>query len=151
MALAEWSSEYEIGIPAFDAQQRRFVGFINDMDVACRTRDTARTNHVMEELLHYTVTHFEVEEELLEKAEYLYLKAHRKVHELFMKKVSEIRARANKGEDISTDLLELLKGWLDNHIKQEDRDYVACVRKITESKDAEVTGWLGAKIKQLLS
>jgi len=151
MALVEWSSEYEIGIPAFDAQQKRFVGFINDLDVASRTNDMAKMNHVMEELLHYTVTHFEVEEELLEKAEYLYLKAHRKVHELFMKKVSEFRARANKGENISAELLEVLKCWLNTHITREDRDYVPCVKKITESKDAAVTGWLGTKIKQLMS
>lgn len=151
MALVEWSSEYEIGIPALDAQQKRFVGFINDLDVACRTNDSAKAKHVMEELLHYTVTHFEVEEELLERAEYPYLKAHRKVHELFMKKVSEIRARSNKGEDVALDLLELLKGWLNNHIKREDRDFVASVKKITESKDVEVTSWLGAKIKQLMS
>ncbi|MDD5056311.1 MAG: bacteriohemerythrin [Sideroxydans sp.] len=151
MARIEWTQEFEIGIPVLDTQQRLFVEFINELDEACRTDDLTKTNRVMENLLHYTVTHFELEEELLEKAEYPYLKAHRRVHEVFMKKVSELRGRSIKGENISTDLLELLKGWLKSHIQREDHDYVETLKKITESKDAEVSSWLGAKIKQFMS
>jgi hemerythrin len=151
MARIEWTQEFEIGIPVLDTQQHQFVEFINELDDACRTGDLVKTNHVMEGLLHYTVTHFELEEELLEKAEYPYLKAHRRVHEVFMKKVSEIRARSNKGEDVSSVLLELLKGWLKSHIQREDRDFVESVKKITESADVEVTSWLGSKIKQFMS
>ncbi len=150
MAQIQWSKDFEIGIPVLDKQQHQFLDFINQMDLASQTKDSAITNHVIEGLLLYTITYFELEEELLEKAEYPFLKAHRRVHEVFMKRVSEIRARANKGEDVSTELLDMLKGWLKSHIQREDRDFVEVVKTITESTDAEVSTWWGSRIKQFM-
>ena len=65
-----------------------------------------------------------------------------------MKKVAEIRARSNKGEDVAQELLRLLKGWLASHIKGEDRDYVEAVKKIIDSDDQEVSGWLNTLLKK---
>ena len=149
MAYMQWNKELETGIPVIDAQHMRIIDFINELDDACQTGNREETSHVMEGLLNYTITHFEFEESLQEKAGYPYLKAHRRIHEIFMKKVSEIRARAAKGEDVAPDLLNLLKGWLASHIKSEDRDYVESVKTITDSRDSEVTGWMNATLKKV--
>jgi hemerythrin len=142
MAYMEWTRDLESGIPVIDTQHKRIIEFINELHEACQTRNADETNHVMEGLLNYTVTHFEFEEALQEKAGYPFLKAHRRIHEVFMKKVAEIRARSTKGEDVAPELLNLLKGWLASHIKGEDRDYVESVKKITNSDDQAVSGWL---------
>ena len=148
MAYMEWTRDLESGIPVIDAQHKRIIEFINELDDACQTGNTEETSHVMEGLLNYTVTHFEFEEDLQEKAGYPFLKAHQRIHEIFMKKVSDIRGRAAKGEDVAPELLRLLKGWLASHIKGEDRDYVESVRKVLDSDDQEVTGWLDTLLKK---
>ncbi len=148
MAYIEWTRDLEFGIPIIDTQHKRIVEFINELDDAIRTNNAAETRHVMEGLLNYTITHFEFEEELQEKSGYPYLKAHRRIHEILMKKVAALRERFNKGENVAPELLTLLKGWLANHIKSEDRDYVESVKAITTSKDAEVSGWLATALKR---
>lgn len=148
MAYMEWTREFDSGIPVIDTQHKRIVEFINELDDACRTHNAAETQHVMEGLLNYTVTHFEFEEDLQEKAGYPFLKAHRRIHEIFMKKVAEIRSRAEKGQDVAPELLVLLKGWLASHIKGEDRDYVESVKKITESDDRDFSSWLNGALKK---
>jgi hemerythrin len=151
MAFLEWTRELESGIPVIDDQHKRIVAFINELNDALETGNAEETNHVMEGLLNYTVTHFEFEEELQEKAGYPYLKAHRRIHEVFMKRVATIRERSAHGEDVAPELLKLLKGWLASHIKGEDRDYVESVKAFTESNDKEAAGWLNSALKRFFS
>ncbi len=151
MALMSWTQDLETGIKVIDDQHKRLVEFINELDDACRTGNADETNHVMEGLLNYTVTHFEFEESLQEKAGYPFLKAHQRIHELFMKKVAAFRERAGKGENVAPELLTLLQGWLVNHIKGEDRDYIESVSAITNSDDQEIAGWLNTTVKKFFS
>ncbi|MFZ2161244.1 MAG: bacteriohemerythrin [Sideroxyarcus sp.] len=151
MAFLEWTRELEFDIPVIDDQHKRIVAFINELHDALATGNAEETGHVMEGLLNYTVTHFEFEEDLQEKAGYPFLKAHRRIHEIFMKKVASIRERGVLGEDIAPELLKLLKAWLASHIKGEDRDYVESVRKITESRNQEIAGWLNSALKRFFA
>ena len=151
MALMAWTRDLESGIAVIDAQHRRLIDFINELDDARRTGNAEETRHVMEGLLDYTITHFEFEERLQEKAGYPFLKAHQRIHEMFMKKVAAFRERAKNGEDITQALLDLLQGWLVSHIKGEDRDYIESVSKITQSQDQEISHWLNTTLKKLFS
>lgn len=151
MAYMVWTRELESGIPVIDTQHKRLIEFINELHDACQTDNINETNHVMEGLLNYTITHFEFEESLQEKAGYPFLKAHRRIHEIFMKKVAEIRSRATQGENVALELLALLNGWLVSHIKGEDRDYIESVKIITESDDAEVSGWMNSALKKFFA
>ena len=150
MAYMEWTHDLAFGIPVIDTQHRRIIDFINELAEACRTGNRDETAQVMEGLLNYTVTHFEFEESLQEKAGYPFLKAHRRIHEIFMKKVADIRQRATQGEDVAPELLKLLNGWLISHIKGEDRDYIESVKTITDSNDQEVSSWMNAALKKFL-
>ena len=148
MAYMEWTRDLDTGIPVIDAQHKRIVEFINELYDARQSGNVSETNHVMEGLLNYTITHFEFEEGLQEKAGYPFLKAHQRIHEIFMKKVADIRQRAAAGEEVAHELLSLLKGWLVSHIKSEDRDYVESVKKILESNNGADSGWLNTLLKK---
>ena len=147
MAYIEWTRDLESGIAIIGEQHKRIIEFINELDDACTTGSAEKTNHVMEGLLNYTITHFEFEEALQERAGYQFLKAHKRIHEIFMKKIAAIRDRAHQGENVAPDLLKLLKLWLTSHIKGEDRDYVESVKTITDSHDH--ANWLDATIKSI--
>lgn len=151
MAFMQWTHDLEMGIPVIDNQHKRIIDYINELDDASRTGNMDETNHALEGLLDYTITHFEFEEELQEKAGYPFLKAHKRVHEIFMKRVADFRARADSGEDITQELLGVLKVWLASHIKGDDRDYAEAVKKITGDADEQVqehASWLNSTLKR---
>lgn len=149
MAYMQWTEDLETGIHVIDDQHKRIINYINELDHASQTGDPAEVQHVLEGLLDYTVTHFEFEEELQEKAGYPFLKAHKRVHEIFMKRIATFRERANSGEDIIPELLSMLKVWLSSHIKGDDRDYVESVKKIVGgTAEGDSQGWLGAMVKK---
>jgi len=85
--------------------------------------------HVIDELVDYTLSHFAFEESMQEEAGYPFLKAHKRVHEMFVKKVADLQHRFSLGEDVSEELHKMLFNWLYNHIKRDDADYVEYVNK----------------------
>lgn len=149
MAYMQWTQDLETGISVIDEQHKRIIAYINELDHASQTGNAEEVQKVLEGLLDYTITHFQFEEELQEKANYPFLKAHQRVHEIFMKRVAIFRERANKGENIIPELLSMLKVWLSSHIKGDDRDYVESVRKIINEDDKENSGWLSSALKRL--
>jgi hemerythrin len=145
----QWTPDLEIGIAVIDNQHKRIVAYINELNDAIRTGNTEETKLTLEGLLDYTITHFEFEEELQEKAGYPFLKAHQKVHQMFMKRIAKFRGRANNGEDIAQELLGVLKVWLVSHIKGDDRDYGESVREFINSTNKEHGSWLNSTLKKL--
>lgn len=151
MAYLHWSSDLDTGIDVIDKQHQRIVNYLNELNDANDTGDLKATNHVLDELVDYTVTHFAFEEELQEKAGYPFLKAHKRVHEIFVKRVAEFQARAAAGQNVAPELLSMLKIWLVNHIKGDDADYAESVKKMLglEGMEGKVAGgWLGVALKK---
>jgi hemerythrin len=149
MAYMQWAPELELGIPVIDDQNKRIVDYINQLDRARLNGSRDDTEHVLEGLLDYTIRQFTLEEELQQKAGYPFLKAHQRVHEIFMKRIATLRARFQQGENVTGELLSMLTGWLSNHIQGDDREYAESVRKITGSVDPETASWLSSTLKKL--
>lgn len=130
----EWDSKLDTGIAVIDAQHKRIVDYINELEAAKVIGDRRRANEVIEQLIDYTESHFGFEEAMMEEAGYKFLKPHKKVHELFIRRVTEITLRSAKGEDILEELQSVLSKWLLNHIASEDRDYAPVVLASTGTK-----------------
>ncbi len=150
MAYLHWSSDLDTGIETIDQQHRRIVDYMNDLDDANSAGNLTTTNRVLNQLVEYTVTHFAFEEELQEKAGYPFLRAHKRVHEIFTKRVAEYQKRAEAGENVAPEVLSMLKIWLVNHIKGDDADYAPAVRKMLGVEGSKDTtgGWLGSALKK---
>jgi hemerythrin len=125
-----WDKKLETGIEVIDAQHQRIVEYINDLEIAKMKLDKKMVNEIIEQLIDYTQSHFGFEEEMLEEAGYKFLKPHKKVHELFIRRVTDFTLRAAKGEDIVDELHSMLSKWLINHIANEDRDYADAVKQM---------------------
>lgn len=125
-----WENKLNTGIEVIDAQHRRIVDYINDLEIAKIKADKHLVTEVIEQLIDYTQSHFGFEEAMLEEAGYKFLKPHQKVHELFIKRVTEFTMRAAKGEEIADELHSMLTKWLLNHIANEDRDYAQAVQQM---------------------
>lgn len=142
-----WTPELDTGIDVIDQQHRRIVDFINDLEAAQVMKDKKKIREVINDCVDYTLSHFAFEESLQEEAGYQYCKPHKKVHELFTRKVSEYQERMQLGDDISEELHAMLARWLVNHIKRDDADYVGAVKAnmqgvIKEKEEKQETaGW----------
>lgn len=144
----QWNPELDTGIQVIDNQHKRIVDYINKLDDANRTGDPELTETALAGLVDYTSTHFAFEEELLEKSGYPFLKAHQKVHRMFMKRVNNSVERARHGENVAPELLNMLRVWLISHIKGDDRDYVEAVKKIS-ARDEKYDSWVDSTLKKL--
>ena len=123
-----WDSKLDTGIEVIDAQHKRIVEYINDLEIAKMKLDKKMVNDIIEQLIDYTQSHFGFEEEMLEEAGYKFLKPHKKVHELFIRRVTDFTLRSARGEDIVDELHSMLSKWLLSHIANEDRDYADAVK-----------------------
>ncbi len=149
--LLTWTPDLSVGIEVIDNQHKRIVEYINQLHEARLNRDRQGIARVIEELVDYTLSHFSFEESMMEEAHYRFLKPHQKVHELFVRRVSEYQQRFKLGEDVESvagDMQSTLVTWLMNHIRREDMDYGPAVRaslgddKLKQSEETS-KGWLG--------
>lgn len=147
MAHIMWSDDLNTGIPVIDKQHRRIVEYINDLDDVVKTHDRTQLGIVLQELVDYTLSHFAFEESLMEDASYAFINGHKRVHELFAKRVSSYQQRFNMGDDVSAELLSVLKLWLINHIKSDDNDYAPAVKKHININNND--GLIGRSLKKL--
>lgn len=136
MGSMTWSSDLDTGIEVIDQQHRRILDYINELEDAHKGgHGKEAVGKVVDELVDYTLSHFSFEEALMEEAHYPFFKPHKKVHEIFTKRVSDFRTRFEMGEDVTEELHKLLTTWLINHIKRDDHDYVASVKANMEDHD----------------
>lgn len=145
-----WSPDLDTGIPEIDNQHKQLMDFINRLHDARQHADRQGVVAVVDDLVEYTLSHFAVEECLMEDAGYEFVRGHKKVHELFVRRVASFSDRLKRGEDISHELHSLLHRWLFSHIRHDDHAYVAAVRPQmkTLSEDKAAGGWLSRSLKR---
>lgn len=129
MGHLKWTHDLNIGIDVIDSQHQRIVDYINALYDANQTQDREQVGVVIEQLIEYTLSHFTFEEELMEEAGYPFSRAHKRVHELFARRVTEFQQRFSLGDEVADQLITLLKTWLINHIRRDDADYANLVKE----------------------
>lgn len=141
--MIKWNKTLELGIPPIDKQHQRIVQYINALDeIKAHPESTHRkVGEILDQLVDYTLSHFAFEEELMEESGYVFVKAHKRVHALFVRKVTSYVDRFRMGEDITDELLISLKTWLINHIKNDDNDYGETVREKMSAGLKPQKGW----------
>lgn len=149
MAHMKWTDDLNTGIQVIDSQHQRIVDYINDLDDISDSHDRAEVERILGQLVDYTLSHFAFEESLMEDAGYPFINGHKKVHQLFVKRVGDFQQRFKIGEDITEELLRVLKSWLLNHIRSDDNDYVEIVSsRMTNINTTKDKGWLSRSVKK---
>lgn len=125
MAFVTWDESLDVGVPQFNEDHRRLVGFINDLHGGIVSGiGISQMTYILDGLIDYTKNHFAREEELMAKHDYPDIKAHRREHYELMKQVAEFSARLREGKaSFTLELMGFLKEWLVSHIKGTDMKY----------------------------
>jgi len=150
MSRIQWSDNYATGINVIDGQHKRIIEYLNQLDSMDTDSDKSGVREVLFNLLDYTLSHFTFEEALMDEAGFPAASIHQRTHDAFRKKIQEYQQRFANGESICNELIDMLNGWLIDHIADDDNSYVPYVRKHMPGINGEVQGgWLKHKIGEI--
>ena len=150
MAYLAWTRNLDTGIEVIDGQHRRIVEYINQLHDARLSQNRESIGRIIDDTVDYTLSHFGFEEALIEDAGYEFARPHKRVHELFIKRVTEYKQRFDGGENVADELHSLLSRWLFNHILNDDAAYVSAVKSSMYAlgTDQRQRGWLSRSLKK---
>ena len=123
--LFPWRAEYSVGFAEIDSQHKMLVKLINNLQEAMyEGRGKDALADILDDLVHYTETHFAFEERLMEKGGFSKLVEHQAEHRKLAAQVYELREqlRAQKMV-VTTAVMRFLKDWLTDHIMRHDQVY----------------------------
>ena len=143
MSFMAWSRHFETGIDLVDAQHRALVELVNKAApilAAAGTDSISHADHLLDQLGHYAIVHFQDEEKLM-TAEGLaadYQAHHHGTHEGFGRAIAAMRQQAAQpGQLTGNELLRFLTSWLTFHILSEDQSMARQIRAIRAGKTAQ--------------
>ncbi|MET0068312.1 MAG: bacteriohemerythrin [Candidatus Thiodiazotropha sp.] len=123
------------GIETIDEQHSAIVDYINELEAAIGQGDETIVGLVLEKLSDYSIFHLRYEEQLMQQAAYPYLKPHKAIHDLFVKRLESYQQRYLDGENVAQELHDILANWLVQHIKQTDMAYVSHLQQQLDTLD----------------
>ncbi len=127
----EWTPDLNVGIEAIDEQHKVLVSIFNRLTLAVSKDEGDRViRSIIDSLMGYTKAHFSLEEKLLAEASYDGLSEHIAQHDEFIARLNDLATKFFV-EDIPaySELIELLRTWLIDHIRISDKKYSEVLRQ----------------------
>lgn len=127
----KWNENYSIDIKEIDDQHKKLFGYIDDyMDAIRKKKSKEGLQKLINNLLNYTLVHFNNEEEYFVKFSYADSVNHKKQHTFFIEKIKDINIRLEQGKMVlPVEISNFLRDWLLKHIQIEDKKYASCFKE----------------------
>lgn len=130
----QWDSKYSVHVSELDAQHKHLIELVTSLEKASQTADfKSSLKTVFDELMEYVMIHFHTEEAYMESVQYVGLEAHRKLHEALAQEVNDRINDIMSREPSALDLVKLhnfLVNWVNDHILEEDQQYVEALKAV---------------------
>jgi methyl-accepting chemotaxis protein len=128
--LIRWTDNLSVGVQSIDDQHRILINLINELNKQMRSGAAKEAQgSALEELVNYTTSHFQHEEQLFARHKYGGENEHKAEHKKLVERVLDFQKQFKVGgKDISLELMEFLKDWLLDHIKKTDMKYSPFLR-----------------------
>ena len=129
MPRIEWNDEFSVGVAEIDAQHQRWIALINtlhDVLMGEANPENFSVKHCLDEMVAYADFHLDFEEKMLAEAGYPLFEQHRAEHEKFRARLQELVRADEQGRTLlNTEVMNMLTGWLREHILKSDMAYKA--------------------------
>lgn len=122
--LIVWRNDYSTGNKLVDEQHRILISHINNLYAAfLKGKANEMIGELTENLVQYTLFHFESEEQLFAEIEEQKRNKHLEKHKYFSEKIKDFqRAYKNSAENLSYEIMTFLRDWLQDHILFTDKN-----------------------------
>ena len=125
--IISWDDAWSVGVDSIDDDHKQLVEILQKLFGALITVQTKTyLKKLVDELVNYTKYHFDREEMILAKYDYPLLDEHKDQHSQLFQSVAATKDEIlEKGstEELGDEIYAFLKGWLVNHILDEDMQY----------------------------
>ncbi len=128
MAYMDWSSLFGIGVPIFDDEHKKLIGMINALhDAIVAGTHAVVLKKIEDDLIEYTIVHFQHEEMFFEDYIYPGAEAHVAQHARMKRRILAYRedVARNPSAELCAEMLRTLREWLASHILTEDKKFGA--------------------------
>ena len=137
-----WDDHFDTGLEIIDTQHKKLVELVNLLARAVAFKsDELHLNQIFDELLKYTVYHFDSEEMIWEKyvQNDLMEEEHKKIHQEFVDTIARLKFEANERSttEIAQETLAFLVQWLASHILETDRFMAYVVLSLQAGNDRQ--------------
>lgn len=131
MALIDWDKRLETGHSKIDEQHKALIDTINKLHVAMKTgKGRGEIEGILVFLKDYTVSHFRMEEDLMNHSHYTGMAKHKEIHHDLVVQVADLVDRHQKGTlTMTMAVMDFLNDWLTKHIQGEDFRLAEFLRK----------------------
>jgi hemerythrin-like metal-binding protein len=122
MALIVWDCKLETGHGKIDEQHKSLVEIVNRLHGAMKQgKGRGELEGILVFLKDYTVTHFAMEEELMDRHRYAGAAKHKQIHADLVRQVADLVGKFQAGKaSLTLDVMNFLEEWLVQHIQGED-------------------------------
>lgn len=127
-----WSDEYLTGIKDIDSQHKQFFDICRKFELLMQVPDGVYIADdavkILCELRDYVTFHFYTEESYMKKIDYKNFEEHKKEHDELKKRIMDVDVdNIFNGNNIELKiLLNLLYGWILNHVQIKDMELRRC-------------------------
>lgn len=131
MAFLDWSDKYSLGVAEIDEQHQNLFNLVNKLHTAVSEgADQSTHGDILNELIDYTVYHFETEERLFKEKNYPEYDVHKQQHDDLTRQVLELQTKFTEGSaTISFEVLDFLSQWLKEHTTGSDQKFTSFMLK----------------------
>ena len=126
-----WNPSFSVSSMAIDAQHRQVVDIINELYKFMQEASTkGQLKLQLYRLRIFTEAHFRYEETLLRLIRYPEFDQHKQYHDEMKARTKEIINKIIEGKESGKSLLDFLRKWWINHIKNIDKSYVLDIKEL---------------------
>lgn len=120
------------GINEIQLQHLRVIEYYHEVErlIASGAEDFNALESVLDGLILYTISCFDLEEDLMKRVGYQQSAAHLRSHDMFMRRLSGYRSDLQAGKYTVNELMSLLKIWTSGHLGVEDRDFIGTLERM---------------------
>jgi len=131
MALMLWDKRLETGNAQIDEQHKALVDALNNLHAAMKQgKGKDEVAKILVFLRDYTVSHFKMEESLMDQSAYPAAPSHKRIHADLVAQVADLVDQFEKGTTALTlPVMKFLEDWLTKHIMGEDFRLAEFLRK----------------------
>jgi len=128
--MFDWKTDYATGIGSIDAQHQSLFAIGRELYAAMSAGEgKAVLGRILDRLVQYTTVHFAHEERLMKLHNYPNFAAHKAQHDALVKQALALSEEFRSGRAaMAVQVLQLLKDWLDSHIRKSDMAYTECLK-----------------------